>query len=251
MAVLLMAGTTLYSTRSRGGQRDGRCRNLILYGQPVKGGARKGGSNNDDRASCYQRPRHESPHDLPLRPGKRNREPVTVARRRKRRRWEEGGGDGDDIESAMKGDGGARVGGRLAEGDVSYRAAPREDAEGDAAATGEAGNGVDDVHAAGNLEDVRLHGAFVGLTRYNNGGLGLVLGSRRPASWPAGHLNRRPLRPLTPFSFPFFLRFLNHPISSSSAASTLFLFRCLAFSALLLKLKLPFHSNTCLYLSVI
>lgn len=136
-----------------------------------------------------QRPRHRPANDLPLRPHERHRKPVRKRGERRRRggRWrEEGGGDGEDVEAAVEGYGGC---GGVAEGDVGDGSGAGEDAEAGVAAAGEAGNGFDDVDAAGDLEDVGAHGGFGGLAGDDEGWLGLVLGARGAAPGAAAHLN--------------------------------------------------------------
>ncbi|GER40252.1 nuclear matrix protein-related [Striga asiatica] len=136
----------------------GRASVVIGHPQPLKQRAVECCSDEVHRPRRYQRPRHQSPHHLPLRPRQRYRERRIRRRRRGRRAGgKDGCGDREEVEVAVEGDGGAGGGGRLFEGNVRDDAVAAEDAEADAPPPAKPRRGVDDVDAGRQLEDVRAH----------------------------------------------------------------------------------------------
>lgn len=103
--------------------------------------------------------------------------------RRRRRRRQERAGEGQYLEPVAEGYNPAGRG-RLAEGDVGDGATTAEDGDAAAAAVGEGGDGVGDVGAGGDLEDVAVEGVGA-VFGDDNGGLGLVFGARGASSWAA------------------------------------------------------------------
>jgi hypothetical protein len=83
---------------------------------------------------------------------------------------------------------GTGSGGGLAEGDVGDGSRAGEDADAHVLAAAEAGNGLDDVVSAGNLENVGAHGGLR-VAGDEDRRLGLVLGSRWAAPRPPNHLD--------------------------------------------------------------
>lgn len=94
---------------------------------------------------------------------------------------EESCGDGENVVTAMEDDCASRSVGWLPKTDVRNGAGSREDAETYVTPAGEAGDSLDYVSTSRDLEDVGAHGGF-GFAGDEDGRLGFVLGSRRPAS---------------------------------------------------------------------
>jgi hypothetical protein len=88
----------------------------------------------------------------------------------------------------VEGDCGAGSGGGLAEGDVGDGSGAGEDADAHVLAAAEAGNGLDDVVSAGNLENVGTHDGLR-VAGDEDRRLGLVFGSRWAAPRPPNHLD--------------------------------------------------------------
>lgn len=76
---------------------------------------------------------------------------------------------------------------RLTQREICNGAGGGEDAEAEVLLAGEVLEGVDDVVAVGDLEDMRLErGRSVGVPGYDDRRLRSVLGAGRSATWPLG-----------------------------------------------------------------
>lgn len=92
----------------------------------------------------------------------------------------------------MEGDCSTRGGGGLPEGDVCDGARPIQHTEANITAARKASDGFYHIDAAGDFKNVRAHGRLR-ITSNDNGGLGLVFGTWRPAPRSPHNFNGSPV----------------------------------------------------------
>lgn len=161
---------------------------VVVIREAGKSRVFKPGGDDNHRAGSKQRASDHAADDLTLRSSQRDRDAALHGRKRW---WKHGTRKRKDLEPSTKDDGGGRGLHRLTKGDVGDGAGAGENAKTDGSAAGEGGDGVNDVVAGGDLEDVSAHGGGrrFGVAGDDEWGFGFVLGSRRAASRTASYFD--------------------------------------------------------------
>lgn len=189
MMVLMMMSLSISFTAfaARRNVDGGGVLAIVVFREAVERRVFKAGGDDNHRTGSKQRASHHPADDLPLRSSQRDRH---AALDRRQRRRKHGTREGEDLEPSTKHDSGGRGLHRLTKGNVGDGARAGEDAKTDGSAAGEGGDGVNDVVAGGDLEDVGAHGGRrLSVAGDDKWGFWFVLGSRRPTARAASYFN--------------------------------------------------------------